>query len=219
MSIIQLWQDSKTMDYGAALTALSESDLAIKGDVIAAIKAQVATVLEEKRVAVANRDELKAVIAAIGDASGAAGESEVERAKDAAAKIKALNDALAASAKQVDTLTTEKATLEAAQSALLTKTTLQDVAAKTGANPSVLAKLITDTSAVKIDGDKVTIGDKEWADWIKSDDVAPFAPALIPATKNSPQLPTVSSAKASDSATEPASLYDRIRPASPKIGA
>lgn len=207
------------MLYGDALTALSESDLAIKGDVIAAVKAQVATVLEEKRLAVANRDELKSVIAAIGDASGAAGESEVERAKDAAAKIKALNEALAASAEQVKTLTTTNATLEATQSALLTKSTLQDVAAKTGANASVLAKLIADTSTVKIDGDNVTIGDKAWADWIKSEDVAPFAPALIPNTKTSPQLPSVSSAKAADTATQSTSLYDRIRSTPPKIGA
>jgi hypothetical protein len=203
------------MDYGAALSLISESDLEAKGDLIAAIKQQVSTVLEEKRLAVARNEELKAVVAAISEVSGATGESEVERAKDATTKIKSLTDALASTTKQVEKLLSEKSTLEAAQSALLTKTTLQELAAKTGANLSVLAKLIVDTGAVELEGDSVKIGGVQWDDWIKSTEVAPFAPALIPAKP--PQLPILSSAKASDREA-PTSLYDRIRPAPPKIG-
>lgn len=218
IKILTFCRNSEIMDYGTALQIITDSAITNKSDLIAAFKAQNSMVIEEKRQAVARESELSTLVAAITEASGAAGESAVDRAKDAAAKIKALTKSLTAKSSEITTLSTERDTLKAAGLALTTKSTLQDIAAKTGANVSVLSKLIGDVTTVKISGDAVTIGDKSWAEWLKSDDVAPFVPALIPANKPGLQLPNIPVTKAADSDSKVVSLYDRIRPTPPKIG-
>lgn len=199
------------MDWAEALAALQASDLPNKAEIIAAAKKQVETVIGEKNAVVKKLTETETTISAIVEGTKAAGATIQEQMKDAAAKVAALTAASAAKDAEIATLTTKTTALEAEKTALASKATLQDVATKMGANAAVLATLIPDVSRVAITADAVTVDGKEWEEWLKTEAVAPFAPALVPAKTGNTQLPGLPTGKASGGDDKVASIYDRVR--------
>lgn len=201
------------MDWASALSALQASDLANKAEIIAAVKAQVSTVIGEKNAVTARLTETETTIAAIVEGTKATGESVADKLKDAAAKIAALNAASSAKDAQIADLTTKYTAIEAEKTALASKATIAELAAKMKANPAVLSTLIPDVSKVVITGDSVTVDGKSWEDWLKLDTIAPFTPALIPsgADKKEPKLPTLPTGKAANGEGQVTSIYDAIR--------
>lgn len=198
------------MDYAEALAAITGSDLATKDQIIAAIKGQVATVIGEKRQVTEKLTGMETAMTAIVEGTKATGESVAEQAKDAAAKIKALTDALAEKEQAITTLTTEKTALETEKTALANKAKLQEIATKVNANPTVLGTLVPDPSKITVDGDAIKVDGVAWDDWLKSEAVAPFAPALI-TTEAKPKQPSLP--KTSASSESPATgIYESIRP-------
>lgn len=205
------------MDIAEVYAALQASDLANKADLIAGIKKQVALVLDEKRQAVEKLNATETTIAAIVEGTRATGESVADKLKDAAAKIKILNDAAAERDKTIATLTSEKTALEAEKTQLANKSTIQSVATKLGASETVLATLVPDASKITVEGDAVKIDGKAWDEWLKSDTVAPFVPALLPkgvgtTTTTSAAKPPLPTGKAGGGDEGGKSLYDAIRP-------
>jgi hypothetical protein len=206
------------MDWAEALAAIQSSDLSNKADIIAAVKKQVSTVIGEKNTVSDKLRETESTIAAIVEGTKATGESVADKLKDAAAKIAALNAASTAKDTQIAELTTKYTALESEKTALLSKATLQDLAAKMKANPTVLGTLIPDVSKVVMDGDKVTVDGKSWDDWLKLDTIAPFVPALVttgtsgnPTGKQEPKLPTLPTGKADGGGGNVKSIYEAVR--------
>lgn len=201
------------MDWASALAALQASDLANKAEIIAAVKAQVNTVIGEKQAVTARLNETETTIAAIVEGVKATGESVADKLKDAAAKIAALNAASTAKDAQIAELTTKYTAIEAEKTALASKATIAELANKMKANPAVLQTLIPDVSKVVIAGDSVTVDGKSWEDWLKLDAIAPFTPALIPGgtDKKEPKLPNLPTGKAANGEGQVTSIYDAIR--------
>lgn len=199
------------MDLAAAYSAVQASDLPDKAEIAAAFKNQISTVIGEKNAVVAKLTETETVIAAIVEGTKAAGATVQEQIKDAAAKVTALTASLTAKDATIAELTTKSTALEAEKTALATKSTLQDIATKMGANAAVLATLIPDVSKVVVAADAVTVDGKSWDEWLKSEAVAPFAPALVPAKTGDTKLPTLPTGKAGGDDGKVKSIYDAVR--------
>lgn len=199
------------MDLAAAYAAVQASDLPDKAEIAAAFKNQISTVIGEKNAVVAKLTETETVIAAIVEGTKASGATVQEQIKDAAAKVAALTASLTAKDATIAELTTKSTALEAEKTALATKSTLQDVATKTGANVAVLTTLIPDVSKVVVTAGAVTVDGKAWDEWLKSDAVAPFAPALVPVKPGDTKLPTLPTGKAGGDDGKVTSIYDAVR--------
>lgn len=185
------------MDYTQALAKLKGLELEGKDELISAIEGKVFDVIGEKRNATSKAQNFESALVAIAKAVGLEGDVET-----------ILSDAQT----KVQTIATEAAQLRTDKTALETRATeaegklqtaerkgkLSQVAAKTGANESVLEKLLGDKlDEIAIADDGVKLGDKGLREYVESDETLKvFVPALFPnqnsttEKKQPPKLPS-----------------------------
>jgi hypothetical protein len=173
------------MDYSAALVAIkglengAELASAVEGKV-GAIEAKNYEVIGEKRSATQKAQAAEDALKSAAKALGIDGD------------VDALLDQVPTKAKEIATvnatLTTEKTALETRVTDAESKVQTFDrqgkwaeIAAKVGANPKVLERLLADLfDELKIDGDAVKVGDQPLKDFIDADEnLKAFAPALF----------------------------------------
>lgn len=166
------------MDYAAALTRLEASGIPESYSLVKAITDRVDKVLEEKRAARAETETARAALESIAQSVGAEGDDFESKLKASVAAYKKVQKELEEQKALVEASTRAKGELEAQLSAQLRANSLAQLASQLGLNPTqakVLAKVVGD-AAVSDDGAQV--GGKTLEEWLKSEDVAPFLPAL-----------------------------------------
>lgn len=180
------------LTYGEALTAIESGQVTSSNasEVLAAIKDNVATVLNEKRKVVARIAEMETNLQSIISVAGATGDDFESQIRDLKSKLNTQKTEFEAAKAAIATLTTEKDAIAAEKETLLKEKSglersglLDKLAAKAGANPVVLAQLTKDLESEKLvlDGEEVKIDGKPLKEWLESDEMRKaFAPALFP---------------------------------------
>jgi len=198
------------MDYKAAIAALKQSGIDNAAELVSAIEGHVESintknyeVIGEKRTATAKAQNLETALMAAGKALGIEGDLEavLSNVETKARTIATEHAQLTSDKTAIETRATEA---ETKIKTLERQGKLSTIAAKSGAVPEVLTKLLGDrVDEISIDNDTVKLGDKSLREFVESDaDLKLFATALFPGekgeSKKAPQLPSGSPAKSTE---------------------
>jgi chromosome segregation ATPase len=168
------------MDYATALARLEFSEIADKLSIVSAITARVDKVLEEKRAARAETETARTALESIAQSVGAEGADFESRLKASVAAYKKLQNELEEQKAAFEAEAKTRGELEAQLSAQLRANSLAQLASQLSLSPTqakALAKVVGDAEVVVSD-DSAQVGGKGLEEWLKSEDVAPFLPAL-----------------------------------------
>ena len=188
------------MDYKTAIAALKKLDADEIPDLISAIEGHVSSLeaksyetIGESRKNASKARAMTEAMQAIAKLVGVEGE-DLESTLEP--KVKELVDSNKTTQSRVSELETRASTAEGKVKSLESDGKLNQIAAKVGADPKVLKRLLGDKlDEIAIDGDAVKLGDKPLKEYVEGDDeLKGFAPALFPQTKPeqkpAPKLPS-----------------------------
>lgn len=178
------------LTYGEALTAIESNTVTTDNaaDVLAAIKNNVAQVLNEKRRVVARNAEIESNLQSILAVSGASGDdfqAQIADLNDKMRKLKADLESERSRSEKLEqektAIAAEKTQLEQKQASFQRSEQINTIAEKVGANKTVLTQLLKEVELDKlaIAEDKVTIDGKPFEEWAESETVKPFAASLF----------------------------------------
>jgi chromosome segregation ATPase len=209
------------MDYKAAIAALKQSGIENAAELVSAIEGHIEAintknyeVIGEKRTATAKAQNLETALMAAGKALGIEGDLEAVLS-NVESKAKTLSTEHAQLNQDKQSIESRATEAETKVKNLERQGRIATIAAKSGAVPEVLAKLLGDkVDELSIDNDTVKIGDKSLREYVEADaDLKLFSTALFPGEKSSektaPQLPGGSPAKSSDKPDPLKSYFDK----------
>ncbi|MEO1399687.1 MAG: hypothetical protein AAFV72_00345 [Cyanobacteria bacterium J06635_1] len=173
------------MDYKAALAAVkglengAELASAIEGKV-SDLESKNFTVIGEKRAETQKRQAMQTALEGIGKSLGIEGDVEAILGS-AQGKVQTLTSERDAAVNEKTALETRATEAEGKITGFERKQKFTDAAAKAKANAAVLERLLGDKAdELKVDGDKVLVGDKPLREYVEGDEaLKPFLPALF----------------------------------------